>query len=212
MYGDWRNREHEHREDHLIDVPPPRHRNEVEADREEIDEEGSEGEIRDRYAGDENQDDARVREAVAVERRRRPQKYADGNRQEQGREREDRRDGEASPDHVDDGHAREAKRHAEAPVRDIAQIAQKLHSERPVEAVVGAKPRLKHGVAGMIAEQRRNRIARHELGGDEGENDGEEKHGHEPDQATYGVADHLRSLGSAQRCSRRDPGPCRQGT
>ena len=120
--------------------------------------------------------------AVAVERRRRAEHDADRDRQEQSGERQDRGDGEAGPDHLDDRHAREAERHAERAVGDVAEIAEELHDQRPVEAVVGAQPRLQHRVAGVVAEQRGDRVARHELRGDEGQHDGEEQDGQKPDQ------------------------------
>ncbi len=170
--GDRRHRQHDDRKDRLRKAAPAGDRHHIEADGEEIDEEGGEREVGDGDAGDEHQDDAGVGEAVAVKRRRGAQHDADRDGEEQGGERQDRRDGERGPDHVDDRDAREAERHAEAAVGDVAEIAEELQR--------GAAGRGRNrraaatsstGIAGVVAEQRGDRVARHELRGDEGEDD-----------------------------------------
>ena len=138
-----------------------------------------------------------------------PERDPDDRREHDRVERELRRRGDELPEVVRDRLVRE-RRLPEVAVDEVLQVDQVPHRERLVEPVVLLEGLDRRGIGGrLLAEVRRRRVARDELGEHERDERDPEHEQHEGAQPAEDEAQRGSSRDGARGAARREPSPLR---
>ena len=206
-------RDHQRRQDEVVQmaqeaVAVARHRKDRHGDREQQHEQQAEPERRHRHRGDEDQLDRLVGPSAAPHRREQRQRHRQRDRDQ--RAQADQRQRRPEPvEHLGADRAPRGDRQAEAARRDVAEKADVLLQERPVEAELARQRGDVLGVAAR-AQHQRGRIARHDAQQQERHRRDADQHRdqlqqpaqQEPDELQRRAAFERRLSGSRRRAGR----------